>query len=94
MDTLVIRCIVMDNFLNETSEVSIAFSEGACTLTDEQPKVTVTMDIAEYSSLLFGSVSFETLYRYGLVSLSDDTYAQRLIDLFGDTKPPMCTVLF
>lgn len=74
--------------------MGVAFRQRECMLSDEQPEVEITMDIAEYSSLLFGSLSFEKLYHYGLMTLSDDAYAARLIGLFGETKPPVCLVLF
>lgn len=94
IDSFVVHFKVIDEFLGETTEVNIAFRDGRCALSDERSEVEITIDIAEYSSLLFGSISFEKLYRYGLLSLSDEAYAERLIDLFGDTKVPMCTVLF
>jgi predicted acetyltransferase len=94
MDQIGVQFTVMDDFLGKTSEVNVSFRQGHCVFSDEQPEVKVIIDVSEYSSLLLGSVSFEKLYQYGLISVSDDTYVERLINLFGETKSPFCTVVF
>lgn len=56
--------------------------------------VTVTMDIAIFSSLLMGAVNVTSLYRYGKLHLSDLKYLMQLEQLFYTPIKPQCLTMF
>lgn len=93
-ESMAVQFRVIDSFLQKTSEVNVAFQAGQCALSTEPAEVQVTIDVANYSSLLYGSVSFVSLYHYGRVKVSDDAYVDRLVDVFTTMDKPMCTVMY
>ncbi len=50
--------------------------------------------MAEFSSLLMGSVRFSSLYRYGLAEISDQGAVDQIDKLFGVAAKPICTTPF
>jgi predicted acetyltransferase len=56
--------------------------------------VSLRLDIAEFSSLLAGSVDFSSLFRYGLVEISDPAYVNTINRIFAVEQKPMCTTSF
>lgn len=49
--------------------------------------VEITMDIAEFSSLIMGAVGFKKLYHYGLASITDKMYILTIDKMFAAPKP-------
>jgi predicted acetyltransferase len=60
----------------------------------EDYEVEVVLGISEFSSLLMGTVSFNTLHRYGLASISDGGYNSLVQRIFMTDEKPRCTVRF
>ncbi len=61
---------------------------------DAPHDVTLALDVAEFSSLVTGSVAFKTMLGYGLVELSDMTYAETIHRLFYTDNKPICLTGF
>jgi predicted acetyltransferase len=55
------------------------------------PQVALSLDVAEFSSLVIGAASLRKLLQFGLASLSDDAYIDRLDQLFSGPKPVCLT---
>lgn len=56
--------------------------------------VSLTLEVAEFSSLLTGAVEFKTLVGYGLVELSDNAYIETMHRLFYTDNKPICLTSF
>ena len=55
------------------------------------PEVVLSLDVADFSSLVIGVVGLHILIEYGLATLSDEAYAGRLDQLFRGPKPVCLT---
>jgi predicted acetyltransferase len=75
---------------NEGSVV-VRFSDGEVRLADEREyDLAIALDVAEFSSLVMGAVSFHKLYEYGLVDISSSSYVGMLDELFSAPSNPIC----
>jgi len=63
-------------------------------LNDENVDVKISMDISDFSSMLMGSVDFRTLIKFGLATISDESYTPGVNNLFRAESKPICTTLF
>ncbi len=52
--------------------------------------VTIAMNIAEFSSMLMGAISFRELYRYSLAEILDEAWVDRVNRLFAVESKPVC----
>ena len=82
-----------DSFFPENGgSFVINFREGNARVTSEaSPEVILSLDVAEFSSLVIGAVALQKLIEYGLATLSDESYLDRLIHLFSGPKPVCLT---
>nr|WP_161625492.1 GNAT family N-acetyltransferase [Sporomusa ovata] len=90
------RLSINDDFLscNNTS-ITIQFQEGIAEIKEsEDYEVEVSFDISGFSSLIMGTVNFNTLYRYGLAKISDKGYIGIINKIFMTDEKPKCTVRF
>jgi predicted acetyltransferase len=98
---------VADTFLPENSGLVVAqFDHGRIqsierTTTSTVPMpdtvekpINISLDIADFSSLVLGVVGFKTLYAYGLVKLSDPSALDRVHRLFQTPDRPRCVTAF
>ncbi|MGG1662105.1 GNAT family N-acetyltransferase [Brevibacillus sp. NRS-1366] len=94
--TLTVEIRVQDKFLPENQENTLVhFQEGrASVLTEGTPDVTIELDIADFSSLIMGSISFQKLLDYSLVKVSNPTFEKDLDQLFHAVQKPICTASF
>jgi predicted acetyltransferase len=94
--SLTLRLTVRDPFSPPNDgTTTIHFANGRPTvIPDEEPDITLALDIADFSSLLIGSVRFRTLHRLGLAEIGDPTHATTLDRLFAVDQPPICTTRF
>lgn len=87
---------VRDTFLpvNDSSTVAV-FENGTLTV-DRTAKhdVEVTLNVADFSSLLLGGVRFRSLYDYGKAEISDVNKIQAVDRLFLTDRPPACLTRF
>jgi predicted acetyltransferase len=56
--------------------------------------VEITLDVADYSSMVMGSVPFDKLYEYGLAEISDKKYMETVTEIFTPPHKPYCTTQF
>jgi predicted acetyltransferase len=95
--TCTLKLTIEDSFLPENSGSTILrFESGQLESVEGegQPDVKVQLDIADFSSLLAGTVSFSSLYHYGLAKATDRGYVETLDRLFAVEHKPMCMTHF
>ncbi|MCI0399280.1 MAG: GNAT family N-acetyltransferase [Chloroflexi bacterium] len=91
-----LRVTVADSFFpaNGGSTV-IDFAGGRARLAaGEEYEVAIGLDVAEWSSLLVGTVRFSKLYEYGLAEISDAGYLEVVDRLFRVEQKPVCLTRF
>ena len=86
---------VEDSFCpQETGSYQLLFQGGRVSLDDHPEEgIAVSLDVAELSSLLMGSVEFSTLYRLGKVKVDPDAVSL-LSHLFWCQQRPECVTSF
>jgi predicted acetyltransferase len=91
-----LKLTVEDSFLPENAgSTLVCFESGHLRLPDDGPHdVEVRMDVAEFSSLLVGTVNFRSLYRYGLADISEPGYVGVVDQIFAVKDKPICTTPF
>jgi len=84
---------VEDSFLPENGgSTVVAFVDGLARLAPEAtPEVRLSLDVADFSSLVMGAVGLGKLVEYGLAEVSDADYLGRLERLFSGPKPVCLT---
>jgi predicted acetyltransferase len=94
--TCTLKLTVEDSLLPENAGSTLLhFDGGGVQRVDGgSHDVEVRLDIADFSSLLAGTVDFQSLYRYGLVDLSDPDYVDSINRLFAVEQKPMCITGF
>jgi hypothetical protein len=79
---------------NEGSTV-VHFANGRARLdSGEGYDVAITLDVAEFSSMVVGAVGFKQLYDYGLAHISDDAYIDVVQRLFQAEQKSLCMTRF
>ncbi len=91
-----LKLTVRDTFLPENDgSTLLRFEDGRALRIDRgEPDVQIRLNVAEFSSLLAGSVDFFSLFQYGLVEISDSAYIDTVNRLFAVARKPMCTTSF
>ena len=76
--------------------MTVAVFENGKLTVDSKAKhdVEVTMNGADFSSLLLGSVRFRALYDYGKAEISDAGKIAAVDRLFITDRPPACLTTF
>jgi len=94
--TSTVELNIIDSFLPENAGRTLLRFEGGRVRRMDRAEhdVSLRLDIAEFSSLLAGSVDFLSLFRYGLVEISDPTYVNIINRIFAVEQKPMCTTAF
>ncbi len=87
---------IIDTFLEPHNDaVTIQFTDGLPRLAEDGAHdVEIRLDVAEFSSLLMGTVSFTSLHTYGLAEISDTAYLDTVDRLFHVHRKPVCTTPF
>jgi predicted acetyltransferase len=95
-ETCSLRLTVDDSFLPENGgSTRLSFEAGTVHLADQgAPDVEIRLDIADFSSLLVGTATFRSLYRYGRAEISSNDYVDIVHRLFAVDEPPRCTTDF
>lgn len=91
-----LKLTVDDDFFpeNNTSMI-IDFANGRPQITaDDAGAVAVRLNVADFSSLLVGTLSFKSLYAYGLAEVSEPGAVPMLDRLFRTEQKPICTTPF
>jgi len=91
-----LKVTVRDSFMpvNDGS-LALDFKNGKLRLMPDNAAfdAELSMDTAEFSSLVMGAVDLKSLHRYGLARLSNATYLDTLDRLFASPRP-ICTTSF
>ena len=96
-ETIRLKLDIKDSFLKENNKpVVIYFEDGFPTVKTAASKtdITMTIDIADFSSLVLGAVDLKSLYNYGLVKISNNKYSDQLFRLFRTDHKPECMTSF
>ncbi|MCB8944958.1 MAG: GNAT family N-acetyltransferase [Ardenticatenaceae bacterium] len=91
-----LKITVHDSFLPENEGSTVVwFAEGKPYVsTHPEYEVAIEMDIAEFSSLVTGAITFEQLYHYGLAQISEKTAVPLITQLFRTNQKPICLSRF
>jgi len=92
-----LKLTIFDSFLpeNEGSWVLVVADGRAHLEAKDAPfDVALGLEIAEFSSLITGAVTFDRLYRYGLAQLSDPGFVNTIHDIFYTKNKPICMTTF
>jgi predicted acetyltransferase len=87
---------VRDNFLPENEGSTVVwFADGRPYLsTQPEYDTAIEMDIAEFSSMVTGAITFDQLYSYGLAQISDVKAIAAITELFRAPQKPICLSRF
>jgi predicted acetyltransferase len=93
---ITLRITVADSFLPENAgSVTVGFGDRHPVITqDATPDAEITLDVAEFSSLLMGAADFRSLYGYGLAEISDTALVEPVTSLFATDEKPLCMTHF
>jgi predicted acetyltransferase len=95
-DRLTIKINLRDTLLPQNQGARVVHFEGGLgTVVDDKPaEVAISLDVAEFSSMLIAAVGFRKLHTYGLATISDPTYIDRIDRLFAYAQKPVCVTPF
>ncbi|MBP8003295.1 MAG: GNAT family N-acetyltransferase [Chloroflexi bacterium] len=85
-----------DTFLPENDGAFVVhFDRGRAQISpDDRTDVTVRLDVANFSSLVLGAITFQELMHYGLAEISHTQYVPTVHRLFFSDSQPVCLSLF
>lgn len=91
-----VRFNLTDTFLPENGVSHlVVFNDGRAAVVGKgAADVEVTLDVADFSSLVVGAVDFRRLHEYGRVAVSDLAYVPILNRLFYTDQRPWCLTHF
>lgn len=91
-----VKLTIKDSFIKDNDgSTIISFNNGLPTISDDSAyDVEVTLDIADFSSLITCSVSFKSLYKYGRAHISNIEYIDTINKLFSSDEKPICLTRF
>lgn len=94
--TCKLKISISDSFFKPNNGSTIvSFIDGHVEIgIEEDYEVEIFLDISDFSSIAVGSVSFKTLLRYGLVSISDIKFADTVERIFNTREKPICNTFF
>jgi len=94
--SLVLRIDLTDTFYPTNNRLwTIEFVNGLAKLNDKAtPDITIKIDIAEFSSMFLGAVTFRELYDMSLAEISDTAQIDRVSGIFQRPQPPICFTPF
>jgi predicted acetyltransferase len=91
-----LKLTVRDTLIKENNgSLIIHFNNGRAAIVEAGEFDTeVELDIADFSSLIVGAVSFNALLRYGIAQISDHRYADTVDRIFTMPGKPICLAAF
>ncbi len=95
--TVTVSFDIEDDFLLENNGTfTVSFEEGypVSVLPGRSGHVTVSMNVANFTSLVTGCVDFRSLLRYNQATISDKGYMVRVNRLFDGEDAPICMTRF
>ncbi|MGM0842764.1 MAG: GNAT family N-acetyltransferase [Bacillota bacterium] len=94
--SLNIKFEIKDDLQSEESkDFTVSFSHGEIKSFDElRVDTVIKMGIAEFSSMVMGTVNFRTLHKWGKAEVSNLDFVNQINDLFQTEERPTCTKAF
>lgn len=95
--SLRVKLDIRDSFLKINNKpIVVWFDNGLPSVKNSTAKydVSLTIDTAEFTSLVLGAVDLKSLYNYNLAKLSNDKYLDVLHKLFYRDEKPVCLTQF
>ena len=91
-----LRITLRDSFLPKNGgSFAVHFKNGFPVLAHaEDADIEVSMDIADFSSLLMGAVEYKNLFEYGLSDISNERYLDVVHNVFRVESKPICHTIF
>jgi predicted acetyltransferase len=95
-ENCLVKITLADSFFPANAgSLVVQFEHGRPTVRDGgRYDVEIQMEVAEFSSLLLGVVSFQSLYRYHLAEISDPGSLETVNRLFFAPEKPICLTAF
>jgi hypothetical protein len=91
-----LKITLRDTFLPQNAgSLTVHFKNGLPVLArTENADVEISMDIADFSSLIMGAVGYKSLFGYGLSDISEKKYLDVVHDIFRVDSKPICHTVF
>jgi predicted acetyltransferase len=91
-----LRLSISDSFMEgDEAKLVVHFKDGKPSVKKHADyEVEVRIDIADFSSLLMGSVDYRNLFEYGLSDISDERYVDTVARIFQVEQKPICHTIF
>jgi len=90
-----LKITVLDSFPMNKGSVMVHFKQGKPgVILNGQYDAEVALDVADLSSLLMGSIDFNSLLAYGRAELSQGQWVETIDTLFRVKQPPRCLTSF
>lgn len=91
-----LKLSILDTLIPENQgSYVVHFNNGNSSLVEKDVyDVELTIDIADFSSLITCAVDLKSLHKYGRVQLSDEGYLNTLNVLFSSDEKPLCMTDF
>ncbi len=95
-ETCQLKIRIQDNLIEENNgSIIVGFKDGLGQLKEtDDYDVEIHMDIADFSSLITCAVSFQSLYKYGRASISNEEYVHKVNRIFSSGEKPICMTMF
>ena len=95
-DRIAVKINLKDTFLPQNNGARVVRFAGGLGQVDNnaRPDVEISLDVAEFSSMLMGAVGFRKLHTYGLAQISDSSHIDRIDRLFAYHQKPVCVTGF
>ncbi|MCL2572437.1 MAG: GNAT family N-acetyltransferase [Defluviitaleaceae bacterium] len=93
--TMNLHVNISDSFVPENNKIfKLKFENGSCVIANTTPDAELTIDIAEFTSLVMGCVTLRSLVKYGKATLSNVAYLDTLSRSFSLDEKPVCLTYF
>ncbi len=91
-----LKITIEDSFIKDNDgSIIVHFNNGfPIIVDDEEYDVEIKLDIAEFSSLITCTVSFNCLFKYGRAWISDESYLRKVNNIFASDEKPICMTMF
>lgn len=95
-DRINVKINLKDSFLPQNNGARVvSFRDGlGQVVNDSVADVAISLDVAEFSSMLMAAVGFRKLHTYGLAQISDPSYVDRIDRLFAYHQKSVCVTGF
>jgi predicted acetyltransferase len=92
----VLDITILDTFYPQNNKTTtIEFVNGCANVgnsTSSKNRIEIRLDISDFSSLIMGSINAKSLYRLGLLKISDERMLELVESIFLIEQKPLCTV--